>query len=154
MLFLGEYEHNLDQKQRLAIPAEIRDSMSKELHGEAFVAAPGANGALWLWPEKTFAQLSARLGQNLLGEEALVQFERLFFSQAARIPLDSAGRVRIPDRLLARYGLTAQVLVLGVRDHLEVVRPEEWRGKQQEVQPLEGEIWRRARAALATEPPK
>ena len=43
-MFLGEYEHSLDAKQRLAIPAEVRDAWKPDRHGEAFVAAPGQNG--------------------------------------------------------------------------------------------------------------
>ena len=41
MFFLGEYEHSIDAKQRLAIPAEVRDVLDPEVHGSAFVAAPG-----------------------------------------------------------------------------------------------------------------
>ncbi|MEY5032685.1 MAG: MraZ protein putative antitoxin-like, partial [Planctomycetota bacterium] len=60
-MFLGEYEHSLDAKQRLAIPAEIRDSWKAERHGDAFIAAPGQNGQLWLWPERKFEEHADRL---------------------------------------------------------------------------------------------
>ena len=53
MLFLGEYEHVIDAKQRLAIPAEVRDVFNPEQHGSAFIAVPGGDGSLWLWPERT-----------------------------------------------------------------------------------------------------
>jgi len=149
LFFLGEYEHSLDPKQRLAIPAEIRDLMKPELHGKAFIAAPGGNGSLWLWPEKTFQDLSGSLGGSLLGDEDMQQFERLIFSQAARLPIDAAGRVRVPDRLLNTFGLTGSVMILGVRDHLELAVPAVWKAEQARLQPAQGEIWRRARQALA-----
>lgn len=149
MLFLGEYEHSLDPKQRLAIPAEIRDVLRPEQHGEALIAAPGSNGCLWLWPEKTFHELSTALGGSLLGDEDMQQFERLIFSQAARLPVDSAGRVRIPDRLLQAFGLSGSVMILGVRDHLEVCDPQAWKAEQQRLQPSQADVWRRARQALA-----
>ena len=149
MLFLGEYEHTLDQKQRLAIPSELRDVFDPKVHGEAFIAAPGANGSLWLWPEKTFAQLSVDLGGSLLGDPSTQDFERLVFSQSARVPLDSAGRVRIPDRLLARFGLSGSIMILGVRDHLELTEPTAWKREQERLQPETSEIWRRARLAMA-----
>ena len=126
MLFLGEYEHTLDQKQRLAIPSELREVLDTKQHGEAFIVAPGANGQLWLWPEKTFAQLSHSLGGSLIGDPSVQDFERLVFSQAARVPLDSAGRIRIPDRLLQKFGLAGSIMILGVRDHLELTEPEAW----------------------------
>jgi len=147
--FLGEFEHSLDAKQRLAIPAELRDVLKPKTHGEAFVAAPGSNGTLWLWPELTFEALSTALGGSIIGDEDLQQFERLVFSQAARLPLDSAGRVRIPDRLLSAYGLTGSVTILGVRDHLELLTPEAWRDEQARLKPLQPDIWKRARQALA-----
>jgi MraZ protein len=118
VLFLGEYEHSLDPKQRLAIPAEIRDVLRPDVHGEALIAAPGANGCLWLWPEKTFHELSGALGGSLLGDEDMQQFERLIFSQAARLPIDSAGRVRIPDRLLQAFGLSGANPRLGRQNRL------------------------------------
>lgn len=149
MYFLGEHEHAFDGKQRFAIPAEIRELMQPAIHGEAFIAAPGANGCLWLWPEKTFHELSAALGGSLLGDEDMQQFERLMYSQSARLNIDSAGRVRVPDRLLQAFGLSGSVMILGVRDHLELVDPKVWKEEQARLVPTQAEIWKRARQALA-----
>ena len=151
MLFLGEFEHTLDSKQRLAIPSEVRDMMSAKVHGEAFIAAPGSNGTLWLWPEKTFEALSSALGGSLLGDDNLQELERLVFSQAARLPLDSAGRVRLPERLVQRFGLNGPVTILGVRDHLELSPPGRWSAERERLEPQVSDVWRRARAALAAQ---
>lgn len=151
VLFLGEYEHTLDQKQRLAVPSELRDVLDPKVHGDGFIAAPGSNGCLWLWPEKTFSQLSAALGGSLVGDPTMQDFERLVFSQAARVPLDNAGRVRIPDRLLLKYGLTGSIMILGVRDHLELCDPTGWKREQERLQPATQDIWRMARQALAAQ---
>ena len=150
MLFLGEYEHTIDAKRRLAIPAEVRDVFNPQEHGSAFVAAPGPKDTLWLWPEWTFEQQARDLQRSLLGDEDIDEFERLLFSQSARIPMDSAGRVRLPERLLNLYELTGVVMVLGVRDHLELMKPEQWRAKQAELAPKKEEIWQRARRAMLT----
>lgn len=148
MLFLGEFQHSLDAKQRLAIPSEIRGSLDPSVHGEALIVAPGPNGVLWLWPERTFERLAAGLGGSLVGDEELMAFERQLFSRAARLPLDTAGRVRIPDRLLREFQLSDAVTILGVRDHLELIRPEAWRESQEFEAPTRPEFWRRARAAI------
>ena len=66
MLFLGEFEHALDAKQRLAVPSELRACMPHEGEDAVFVAAPGPNGFLWLWPEATFAELAKSL-RSVLG---------------------------------------------------------------------------------------
>jgi MraZ protein len=124
-MFLGEYEHSLDAKQRLAIPAEIRDSWKPERHGDAFIAAPGQNGQLWLWPERKFEEHADRIESGLVTQEDVVKFNRDLFPRSARVPFDSAGRVRIPDRLLNDFGLSGMVVILGVRDHLELVTMED-----------------------------
>jgi MraZ protein len=149
-MFLGEYEHSLDAKQRLAVPAEVREIWNEERHGAGLVAAPGPNGSLWLWPERTFGQIAEKFDTGLLAAEGLVQFERHVFSKAARVPFDSAGRIRIPDRLLKQFGLKSQVVVLGVRDHLEVMDLESWR-QEEAAAPPSTDIWRQARAAHAAE---
>ena len=154
LLFVGEYEHTLDQKQRLAVPSELREVMDAKVHGEGFMAAPGSNDCLWLWPEKTFSQLSMALGGSLVGDPNMQEFERLVFSQAARVPLDSAGRVRIPDRLLQKFGLTGSIMILGVRDHIELCDPTAWKAEQLRLQPASPDIWRRARQVLAAQQTK
>ncbi len=148
MLFLGQYEYTIDAKQRLAIPAEIRSALIPEVHGEGFIVAPGSNGTLWLWPEKSFQQMAMAMGQSLLNDEDVLEFEREIFSQAAHVPLDSAGRVRIPDRLLKQYGLGNEVVILGVRDHLELLDPAHWQAQRAAQGSRQTEIWRRAREAL------
>ena len=58
MLLLGEFEHAIDAKNRLAVPADIRDVLNASSRGESLIAAPGSNGSLWLWPETTFENLA------------------------------------------------------------------------------------------------
>ncbi len=147
MLFLGEHEHSLDSKQRLAIPAELRAVLDPATIGGTFVAVPGAD-SLMLWPDRTFQTLASSMGGSLVGEETLRQFERAFFSQAASAPLDSAGRIRIPDRLLARFGLSGSIMILGVRDHLELVSASAWKSKQSERDSAAADLWRRAHQIL------
>lgn len=148
MLFLGQYEHALDTKQRLAIPAELREVMEPSTHGVAFIGAPGPNGALWLWPELTFESLGSRLGGTLLSDEDMMAFERFIFSQSARLPIDAAGRVRIPERHLQRHGLSGSVMILGVRDHIELCPPKQWNDERARLEPTSLEVWRKARAAM------
>ena len=153
MLLLGEFEHTIDSKNRLAVPADIRDVLLSQGTTGGLIAAPGSNGTLWLWPEKTFEGLAADLGGSLLGEKDMTDFQRAIFSQSARCPMDSAGRVRLPERLLARYGLAGSVMVLGVRDHLELMSPAEWKEASSAL-PSDQEIWQRARNAAGAVAPR
>lgn len=147
MFFFGQYEHTIDAKQRLAIPADLRDVLDESTHGTAFIAGPGLNGQLWLWPERTFAAYAESLPTDPLGDEDLLAYEQWLFSQSQRCPIDSAGRVRIPERLLERYELSRNVMVLGVKEHLEVIDVVRWNASQAST-PADDDVLRRARQAL------
>jgi MraZ protein len=148
VLFTGEYEHTIDAKQRLAIPAEIRDALDSTIHGEALYLVLGANGALWLWPERTFEQMAAALDQSLLPADDMMEFEELLFSQASRLEIDKAGRVRLPERMIATAGLRTNVTILGVKDHLELRDSEQWAALRQQKFAKQQDIMLRARRAL------
>ena len=147
MLFTGEHEHTIDAKQRLAIPAEIRSHLDPKVHGEAFYLSPGANGHLWLWPEKTFEKMAGAVEGSFLQPEEMMEFEEEFYSQTTHLPMDSAGRVRLPERMLTEAGLGQTVLILGVKDHLELRDPEQWRASRPAKKARRPEIMLRARLA-------
>jgi MraZ protein len=139
-MFLGEFEHSLDAKRRLAIPAEIRDSWNVTEHGEHLVAIPGSNGHLWIWPSRLFDSVMKAGSREFLRDPKLVRFETHVLSKTAKLQFDSAGRVRIPDRLLEAYGLRDKVTILGIYDHLEVVDSGQW--KSESVDPKSvGELY-------------
>jgi len=153
VLFTGEYEHSIDSKQRLAIPSEIRARMDREKLTPAFYLVHGPNGVLWLWPEATFESMSSALEQTLLPGEDVLEFDELTFPFARRVELDSAGRIRLPEDLLATSGLGTTVMILGVRDHLELRDPQVWDRQRQEKRARQREILLRARQALASKSP-
>lgn len=151
MLFTGEYEHTIDAKHRMAIPADFRSLMQPDSLGSAFYLSPGLNGALWLWPERTFERLAGAMSSSLLQNEELMEFEQLLYSQSRRLELDKTGRVRLPERMLAEAQLGQQVVILGVKDHLELRDPEQWKSQRQQKLAMQAEIMMRARRALSQE---
>jgi MraZ protein len=148
VLFTSEYEHTIDSKQRLAIPAEIRARMDPKKDGAAFYVAPGSNGRLWLWPERTFERLSRGMEGSFLPEEDLLEFEEVIFPRAMHVEMDSAGRIRIPERMLAEHGLSQSVVIVGMRDHLEIRDPAEWKATREQQRSRYPEIMRKARQAM------
>ena len=149
MLFTGEYEHALDSKHRLAIPAEIRSEMERAEHAPTFYLVPGANGCPWLWPESTFARMAKAMSQDsLLPPEELMDFEEFMFSQSTRLEIDKTGRIRLPERVIQQHGLSERVMILGVNDHLELRHPDAWREKLERNYQRQSEIMLRARRAL------
>lgn len=131
MVFTGTYEHTIDSKNRLAIPADLRAQMQREAgatQGDAlFVYVTLDDRALSLYTEQGFEQRAADLDHSELDAPELLEYERLLFSLARRVEVDRQGRVRLPDNLLSQAGLNAEVVLLGVKDHLEVRDRQSWR---------------------------
>ncbi|MCK4872266.1 MAG: hypothetical protein KAS72_06040 [Phycisphaerales bacterium] len=149
MLFTGEYEHTIDAKNRLAVPADIRQRLDPERDGEAFYLVLAENRILWLYPDKYFERLVETLDQPVLGDQNLLEYEQLTFPLTRRLELDSTGRIRLPDSLLQRASLSQQVTIIGVRDHLEIRDTQQWRIDLEKRLANQSAIWMAARAKLA-----
>ena len=143
VLFTGEYEHTIDPKNRLAIPSQIRDEMNVEEDGSAFYLTLGANGALRLYPEKGFKRLAAQIQQGLVSRTEIAEFETLLFPLSSKLELDSAGRVKIPERMMERAKLDKHVVLIGVRDHLEIRDAGQWEAELKERLAKQSEIFQR-----------
>jgi len=122
MLLTGTYPRTLDDKKRLALPKRVRDW----LHDPATLfIAPGPDQSLRIYTEESLQRLSEKLEQTPAKPETRV-FERLQFAQTEAMDVDRSGRILIPDRLLQFAGLTQEVVLIGVRDHLELWDAERW----------------------------
>lgn len=121
MFLAGTYELTIDGKNRLSVPFAIRRKLSEERDGHSFYVVPGRRpGTLTFYPEKYYEALRADLpGDDALSDEAFAyrQFES---SQSALLDPDGQGRVLIPERLLAKAGIGKDVVLIAVRDHLEL----------------------------------
>jgi MraZ protein len=125
LVFTGTYEHTIDSKNRLAIPAEVRAQIQREAgtgEGETvyLYVTLGEGRTLALYTERGFEQRARELDSSELDAEQLLAYERLLFSTSQRVELDKQGRVRLPEPLLKRTQLGGEVVLLGVKDHLEV----------------------------------
>jgi len=128
VLFTGETERSIDEKQRLSLPADFREGFSSGI----VYASPGPNDSIWLSPEETFEKKANLLEQSLLPDEDAMEFEQILFSQSRRIEIDKAGRIRLPENLLLLADIANQAYVLGVGDHLEILNQQRWSEKRNE----------------------
>ncbi len=131
MVFTGTYEHTIDAKNRLAIPAEIRQQirhaskLGKEDAIFLYVTA-GEGQALCIYTEREFDRRSGQLDESDRSPDEILAYETLFYSLARRIEMDKNGRVRLPENLLALSGIGNEVVLLGVKDHLQVRNRMTW----------------------------
>jgi MraZ protein len=113
-MFLGEYEHTIDAKGRLAVPAKFRAQMDK-----GAVISKGMGTCLSVYTMERWEEKSAELASGKTSDE-LRDFERRIYPSASEVELDSQGRMVIPAKLRAYADLANEVTVAGVRDHFEI----------------------------------
>jgi MraZ protein len=128
-MLLGEHDHALDDKNRLTLPARLRDEL-----GDKVVVTVGMDGCLAAYAVDEWARLAERIrGLDPLSREGRMM-QRHFFAQAVRADLDKQGRMVLPSRLLESAGISREVTVAGVFDHLEIWDRARWREHLHEVE--------------------
>lgn len=129
-MFLGEYEHTLDDKNRLTLPARFREAFA-----DGAVVTRGMDGCLSVFTKAEWERfVSVRLGELDPFSSEARQIERFLFSGAAEAEPDRQGRVMIPSALLQHAKLSREVVVAGVRDHVEIWDRATWRGYLEQVE--------------------
>jgi MraZ protein len=130
-MFIGIYEHTIDDKSRLTLPARFRDAL-----GDAVVLARGLDGNVAVYPKETWSvTVEARISAlDPLSREAR-ELRRFFFSGAAESSIDRQGRILVPAVLTRHAGLERDVVVAGNYDHLELWQPAAW---EQHLHAVEG----------------
>lgn len=136
LVFTGTYEHTIDAKNRMAIPAEIRALLPRENQKDSsqtyLYVTLGEGQALCLYTPEQFELRAEELDQSELDADQILQYERMMFSLANRVELDGQGRVRLPDSLIKMAGLGTEVVLLGVKDHLEIRDRVAWQAHVQQ----------------------
>lgn len=143
MVFTGQYEHTIDAKGRLAVPSDVRARWRQE-DGDAWYALP-IQGVVRLYTEAFFKEVASSVMPKTLAPSVdAAKLKRLLFSRSARLEMDSAGRVRIPDWMLEQMGIGREVMLLGSGDCLEVMDRGAFGGMadtaQEEFEALMGQV--------------
>ncbi|MDQ0215233.1 MraZ protein [Oikeobacillus pervagus] len=112
---MGEYQHNIDAKGRLIIPAKFRDDL-----GEAFIITRGLDQCLFGYPLSEWKVLEEKLKKLPLTKKDARSFTRFFFSGATECELDKQGRINIPSTLVNYAQLEKECVILGVSNRIEI----------------------------------
>ncbi|MCP4591008.1 MAG: hypothetical protein GY842_09705 [bacterium] len=128
MVFTDAYERNLDAKNRVQIPAELRNGLDAEVDGEGFYLCPGERrNTLSLYTPRRFEErVKALRTGRVAGDEALA-FEQVYYSLASRLDVDKQGRMVLPERQLAMVDLGKEITLAGANDRIDVWRTSEYR---------------------------
>lgn len=120
MMLNGEYNHTLDDKGRVSLPAKHRGEM-----GDTFMLLPGLDGQINVYPVMVWQKAAENVAtQNQALKEAR-DLTRILYT-ATECQVDRQGRILIPPSLRARANLETDVVILGMHDHLEIWSQERW----------------------------
>jgi MraZ protein len=139
LAFRGHFEHSLDAKNRLSIPARFRAAFSG---GTVLAKDPEPCVAIWT-PDGHESIIARALGAlNPMGSEYR-KLSRFYQGNSFDLELDASGRVTLPAPLLTHAEIEKEVVVVGVGDHLEVWGAERWRSEQEALDAEIGEVTER-----------
>lgn len=118
---MGEYQHNIDEKGRIIVPAKFREGL-----GERFVLTRGLDNCLFAYPLEEWKNVEEKLKKLPLTKKAARSFTRFFFSGAVECTVDKQGRINIPQPLRSYSKLQKECVVIGVSNRVEVWAKEIW----------------------------
>lgn len=118
---MGEYQHTLDAKGRLIIPARFREGL-----GDRFIITKGLDSCLFVYPMQEWMVLEQKMKTLPFTRADARAFVRFFFSGAGECEADKQGRILIPANLRNYAGLGKEAVVLGVSSRVEIWAREQW----------------------------
>ena len=121
-MLIGEYEHSIDVKGRLIMPAKLRDDM-----GEKFIITKGLDGCLFGFSQNEWANFEEKLKTLPLTNKNARDFVRFFLSGATECEIDKQGRFLIVGNLRQYAHMDKEVVIIGVGTRIEIWNREEWR---------------------------
>jgi len=134
-VFIGEYQHTLDVKRRVAVPAKFRSKFK-----DGIVLTRGLDGCLFVYTMAEWKKIAEKLGTMPVGEKATRSFIRMILAGATDGYLDSQGRVLIPEYLKNYAGLDKDVVVIGLFNRLEIWDSDVWEKYKKGAEKKQSEI--------------
>jgi MraZ protein len=120
-VFIGEYEHSLDSKNRIIIPSKFRDGLGRD-----FIITKGLDKCLYVYTKEQWHVLEEKLEKLPLTNKSARAFVRFFFSGANELNTDKQGRVLIPQPLLEYASINKEVVSIGVSNRIEIWSKDNW----------------------------
>ncbi len=120
-MLIGQYEHTIDIKKRLALPAKFRGEL-----GDKIIITRGIEGCLAVYTEAEWKIMSDKLGALTISQAEARSFTRMILAGAMEVSLDKLGRILVPDYLKEYAGLKKNVVICGLSNRLEIWDAEKW----------------------------
>ena len=128
-MLIGQYEHTIDAKKRLALPAKFRGEL-----GDKIIITRGIEGCLAVYTEAEWKIMSDKLSTLTISQAEARSFTRMILAGAMEVALDKLGRILVPDYLKEYAGLKKNVVVCGLSNRLEIWDSEKWETYKKEAE--------------------
>jgi len=120
-MFIGEYQHAIDSKNRMIIPTKFRDGLSSE-----FILTKGLDGCLYIYTLGEWLIMEEKLKKLPLTSKDARAFVRFFFSGANEVTIDKQGRALIPQNLCEYASIQKEIVSIGVSTRIEIWAKDKW----------------------------
>lgn len=120
-MLIGQYQHTIDSKKRLALPVKFRGEL-----GAKVVVTKGVENCLIVYTEKEWSEMSQKLSNLPISQSEARSFVRHLLASAMEIDLDKLGRILLPDYLKEYGGLKKDVIICGLSNRLEIWDEQKW----------------------------
>ncbi|MGE5677416.1 MAG: division/cell wall cluster transcriptional repressor MraZ [Pseudomonadota bacterium] len=120
-MFIGEYQHTLDPKNRVIMPSKFREKL-----GDSFVMTKGLDNCLFIYSSEEWSRVEEKLKSLPMTSKDARAFVRFFFAGACECELDKQGRIVMPNNLKDYARIDKELVIVGVSTRIEIWSREEW----------------------------
>jgi len=120
-MLIGQYEHTIDTKKRLALPVKFRGEL-----GDKIIITRGVDGCLFVYTQQEWQSVSAKWSTLTISQTEARSFARMMLAGAMEVSLDKLGRILVPDYLKEYAGLNKNVVICGLSNRLEIWDANKW----------------------------
>lgn len=128
MMFIGSYEHNIDKKGRIIIPAKFREELSEQA-----IINRGLDGCINVYTQEQWVCIYEQLKKLPTTSKQARMYVRAMTSNATGCEIDAQGRILIPSELIAKSKLVKECRIIGAGDHVEIWAKEVWDAMEEEM---------------------
>lgn len=134
-MFLGRFQHTIDEKGRVSIPVKYREALNglEDAFAEILIVSTDFDGCLVAYPVKEWRQIEEKIRKLPMMDPGVKDFLRFFYSWAVECPLDRQGRILIPPALRDYASLYRDTMLIGMMNKIEFWDLQRWREKETQV---------------------
>jgi MraZ protein len=144
-MFLGQYQHSLDEKGRLTIPAAFRDALKAGAY-----LSQGFDRNLMVMSAGYFQQVYERINSMSITDPSARMLRRLLLSNAYQVEVDRSGRILLPANLRQFLSIESEAILAGQGEYFEIWTPEAWAQQMESLQDVEANAQRFSMLDLST----